>query len=161
MLGAILINLAASYLSGYMPFVWQLLLGVTFIVVILLLPRGLLPLLLGPRRRAAAAPAPALTVRPPAPEGAAGLSLRGVAKRFGSLQVLEGIDLKAGGGELLGLIGPNGAGKTTLMRCVADGAERSAGEVELCGRTIRREGRRSACAPGWAASSRTPTSSTA
>ena len=58
-LGAILINLAASYLSGYMPFVWQLLLGVTFIVVILLLPRGLLPLLLGrngarpprPRRR--------------------------------------------------------------------------------------------------------------
>ena len=70
-LGAILINLAASYLSGYMPFVWQLLLGVTFIVVILLLPRGLLPLLLGPRRRAAA-PAPALTVRPPAPEGAAG-----------------------------------------------------------------------------------------
>ena len=39
-LGAILINLAASYLSGYMPFVWQLLLGVTFIVVILLLPRG-------------------------------------------------------------------------------------------------------------------------
>ena len=54
--------------------------------------------------------------------------------------MLEGIDLKAGGGELLGLIGPNGAGKTTLMRCVADGAERSAGEVELCGRTIRREG---------------------
>ena len=51
-LGAILINLAASYLSGYMPFVWQLLLGVTFIVVILLLPRGLLPLLLGPKRRA-------------------------------------------------------------------------------------------------------------
>lgn len=89
------------------------------------------------------------------------MSLRGVAKRFGSLQVLEGIDLKAGGGELLGLIGPNGAGKTTLMRCIADGAERSAGEIELCGRTIRREGRRSACAPGWAASSRTPTSSTA
>lgn len=139
-LGAILINLAASYLSGYMPFVWQLLLGVTFIVVILLLPRGLLPLLLGPKRRAAAATAPALTARPPAPEGAAGLSLRGVAKRFGSLQVLEGIDLKAGGGELLGLIGPNGAGKTTLMRCIADGAERSAGEIELCGRTIRREG---------------------
>ena len=63
-----------------------------------------------------------------------------MAKRFGSLQVLEGIDLKAGGGELLGLIGPNGAGKTTLMRCIADGAERSAGEIELCGRTIRREG---------------------
>ena len=139
MLGAILINLAAPYLSGYMPFVWQLLLGVTFIVVILLLPRGLLPLLLGPN--GARPPRPRRRdCQPPAPEGAAGLSLRGVAKRFGSLQVLEGIDLKAGGGELLGLIGPNGAGKTTLMRCIADGAERSAGEIELCGRTIRREG---------------------
>ena len=70
-LGAILINLAASYLSGYMPFVWQLLLGVTFIVVILLLPRGLRRCCWAETARAAAT-APALTARPPAPEGAAG-----------------------------------------------------------------------------------------
>jgi len=143
-LGAILINVAGSYLSGNLPFVWQLLLGVTFIVVILLLPRGLLPLLLAPwRRHQAAAPAPALTERAgqaAAPgAGQAALQLAGVAKRFGSLKVLEGIDLQARGGELVGLIGPNGAGKTTLMRCIADGAERSDGQVELCGHAVRRD----------------------
>ncbi|RBL80426.1 branched-chain amino acid ABC transporter substrate-binding protein, partial [Streptomyces cavourensis] len=63
-LGAILINVAGSYLSGNLPFVWQLLLGVTFILVILLLPRGLLPLLLAPLRKRRPAPAPHLVARP-------------------------------------------------------------------------------------------------
>ncbi|WP_454689108.1 ABC transporter permease subunit [Achromobacter aloeverae] len=141
--GTIAINVAASYLSGSMPFVWQLILGVAFIAVILLLPRGLLPLLLAPlRRRAAAAPTPALRSRPVAAgagaQAAAALAMQGVAKHFGSLKVLEGIDLRADGGELLGLIGPNGAGKTTLMRCISDGQERSAGAVQLCGHDIAR-----------------------
>ncbi len=154
-LGAVLINVAGSYLSGNMPFLYQLVLGVTFILVILLLPRGLLPLLLAPWRWRRAAPVPELVVRAPATASAAGaapghgagasggeggLVLAGVAKRFGSLKVLEGIDLRARGGELLGLIGPNGAGKTTLMRCIADGAERSDGSVELCGHAVKREG---------------------
>ncbi|MCV6904755.1 MAG: branched-chain amino acid ABC transporter ATP-binding protein/permease [Achromobacter xylosoxidans] len=156
-LGAVLINVAGSYLSGNMPFLYQLVLGVTFILVILLLPRGLLPLVLAPWRRRRPAPVPELAVRRAASAsgqgGAAGhggtpgqgatdggLVLAGVAKRFGSLKVLEGIDLRARGGELLGLIGPNGAGKTTLMRCIADGAERSDGTVELCGHAVKRDG---------------------
>ena len=140
-LGAVLINVAGSYLSGNMPFLYQLVLGVTFILVILLLPRGLLPLLLAPWRRRRPAPVPELVARAPAQAAAeSGLVLAGVAKRFGSLKVLEGIDLRARGGELLGLIGPNGAGKTTLMRCIADGAERSEGTVELCGHAVRRDG---------------------
>ncbi|CAB3910362.1 Vitamin B12 import ATP-binding protein BtuD [Achromobacter aegrifaciens] len=145
-LGAILINVAGSYLSGNMPFVWQLLLGVTFVLVILLLPRGLLPLLTAPwRARAGRAAMPALGERvvPARQAGGAAqaLSLAGVSKHFGSLKVLEGIDLQARGGELLGLIGPNGAGKTTLMRCIADGAERSQGRLELYGHEVlRRDG---------------------
>ena len=140
-LGAVLINVAGSYLSGNMPFLYQLVLGVTFILVILLLPRGLLPLLLAPWRRRRPAPVPELVARALAQAAAeSGLVLAGVAKRFGSLKVLEGIDLRARGGELLGLIGPNGAGKTTLMRCIADGAERSEGTVELCGHAVRRDG---------------------
>lgn len=140
-LGAVLINVAGSYLSGNMPFLYPLVLGVTFILVILLLPRGLLPLLLAPWRRRRPAPVPELVARAPAQAAAeSGLVLAGVAKRFGSLKVLEGIDLRARGGELLGLIGPNGAGKTTLMRCIADGAERSEGTVELCGHAVRRDG---------------------
>ncbi len=144
-LGAILINVAGSYLSGNMPFVWQLLLGVTFVLVILLLPRGLLPLLTAPwRARAGRAATPVLGERAVPARHAGGaaqaLSLAGVSKHFGSLKVLEGIDLQARGGELLGLIGPNGAGKTTLMRCIADGAERSQGRLQLYGHEVRRDG---------------------
>ncbi|WP_186051431.1 ABC transporter permease subunit [Burkholderia gladioli] len=142
-LGALLINVATSYLSGSMPFAWQLILGAAFVLVIVLLPQGLVPLLAWPFRLDRAARAPRLVeraagaARVAAPDGPA-LRMAGVEKRFGSLKVLQGIDFEARAGELVGLIGPNGAGKTTLMRCMSDGAERSAGTVELCGHDIRR-----------------------
>jgi branched-chain amino acid transport system permease protein len=68
--------------------------------------------------------------------GPAVLELRGVGKHFGSLRVLEGISLEARRGEVVGIVGPNGAGKTTLLRCIADGRERSSGEVVVNGRRI-------------------------
>jgi len=77
---------------------------------------------------------PALSVAGTA--GDVAIRMQGVTKNFGFLKVLQGIDLEARSGELVGLIGPNGAGKTTLMRCMSDGAERSGGTVELCGRDI-------------------------
>ena len=40
--------------------------------------------------------------------------------------------------ELVSLVGPNGAGKTTLIRCIADGAERSSGQVFINGHDISR-----------------------
>jgi len=68
----------------------------------------------------------------------AALEVRGVRKRFGSLLVLDGIDFTARRGELLSLVGPNGAGKTTLLRCIADGGERSAGDIAVNSRSIER-----------------------
>lgn len=142
-IGALLINVATAYLSGSMPFAWQLILGAAFVVVIVLLPQGLVPLLLKPFRRAAdSATEPTLVERAVSDihkptQGAPALQMHGVAKHFGSLKVLQGIDLMANAGELVGLIGPNGAGKTTLMRCMSDGAERSAGTVILDGHDIR------------------------
>src|SRR6185437_13466172 len=40
----------------------------------------------------------------------------GLCKRYGDLQALDGADLKAEKGTVLGLLGPNGAGKTTAVR---------------------------------------------
>ncbi|HTJ93810.1 MAG TPA: ATP-binding cassette domain-containing protein, partial [Pararobbsia sp.] len=141
--GALLINVATSYLSGSMPFAWQLILGAAFVLVIVLLPQGFVPLLLKPFSRVTLDRAQPVLVereidahRHPA-DAAVALQMLGVAKHFGSLKVLQGIDLEAKAGELVGLIGPNGAGKTTLMRCMSDGDARSAGTVMLCGHDIR------------------------
>jgi branched-chain amino acid transport system permease protein len=143
LVGAVLINVASAYLSGSMPFAWQLVLGVAFVAVILLLPHGLVPLLLRPFGLGRLAPrVPALVSRDlPARRdpAAVALEMRDVSRRFGSLQVLRGITLTARAGELVGLIGPNGAGKTTLMRCLSDGTDRSGGTIVLCGHDIGRQ----------------------
>lgn len=147
-IGTLLIDVSTAYLSGNMPFMWKLVIGVTFVLVILAAPEGIGPLvarlLRGGRREGAGAEAPEL--RPAADaapaSGATGvgaaLEVRGVRKRFGSLLVLDGIDFTARRGELLSLVGPNGAGKTTLLRCIADGGERSAGDIVVNGRSIER-----------------------
>jgi ABC-type polar amino acid transport system ATPase subunit len=50
--------------------------------------------------------------------GAPMLVLEGVCKRFGKLEVLRGVDLEVGRGEVVCVIGPSGSGKSTLLRCV-------------------------------------------
>lgn len=138
----LILDVTTSYLSGNLPFVWKLIVGLAFVVVIVAMPRGLMPLIAGAARRLRGAQhadpqgsAPRLEVAAAQPfaglEGAGrhALTLRGVRKQFGSLKVLEGIDLTMSRNELLSLVGPNGAGKTTLIRCIADGGERSGGSV--------------------------------
>jgi branched-chain amino acid transport system permease protein len=151
-IGTLVLDVSTSYLSGNLPFVWKLVIGIAFVVVIVALPQGLTPLVtrtarrLFGRREAAAPDAPVAfeqsTAAPYAGLEGAGqqaLAVEGVRKHFGSLAVLQGIDFTASRGELLSLVGPNGAGKTTLMRCVADGNERSGGTVRINDHDIGRK----------------------
>lgn len=143
LIGAILINVVTAYLGSSMPFAWQLILGASFVLVIVLLPQGLVPVLLKPFGLGQYVHRiPNLVVRETAQvsdldKSTPAILMEGVAKHYGHLKVLEGIDLKANRGELVGLIGPNGAGKTTLMRCMSDGLDRSAGSVSICGNDIQ------------------------
>lgn len=61
----------------------------------------------------------------------AALRLEGVTKRYGSTEVLRGLDLAVSRGERLALIGPNGAGKTTLFHLISGLQRPSEGRIWL------------------------------
>jgi ABC-2 type transport system ATP-binding protein len=63
----------------------------------------------------------------------AALAVRGLAKRYGPVQALRGVDLEVGEGELVGLLGPNGAGKSTLVKIACGLVRATAGHAEVCG----------------------------
>jgi polar amino acid transport system ATP-binding protein len=46
------------------------------------------------------------------------VSIRGLHKSFGDVEVLKGVDLDVHRGEVVTIIGPSGSGKTTLLRCI-------------------------------------------
>ena len=64
------------------------------------------------------------------------LELRGVKKRYGDLQVLDGMDLTLGKGEVVCVIGPSGSGKSTLLRCVNLLEPPDEGEIVFEGKEI-------------------------
>jgi len=61
------------------------------------------------------------------------LAARGLAKRYGSVEALGGVDLAVEDGELVGLLGPNGAGKSTLVKIACGLVRPSSGTAEVCG----------------------------
>ncbi|HET7198241.1 MAG TPA: ATP-binding cassette domain-containing protein [Burkholderiales bacterium] len=64
------------------------------------------------------------------------LSARGLRKRYGGEDVVDGVTLEVAPGECFGLLGPNGAGKTTTLRLCLGLTHGDAGEVELLGEPV-------------------------
>lgn len=150
--GTIIIDYASAQLQGDFPFVWKLVIGIIFVSVIVALPRGFLPLVSDAvnwlrGRRGGVQPSQSSKLKlckvtrsernhSNLANTQTALVVRGVEKRFGSLEVLSGIDFDASFGEIVSLVGPNGAGKTTLMTCIADGSKRSGGSISIVGKDI-------------------------
>jgi lipooligosaccharide transport system ATP-binding protein len=61
------------------------------------------------------------------------ISLRGVAKHFGDIVAVDGLDLDVPEGSCLGLLGPNGAGKSTTMRMLTSQAIPDEGAITVLG----------------------------
>jgi len=70
------------------------------------------------------------------------LEVRGISKRFGKLQALDGVTFAVKPGEVFGFVGSNGAGKTTTMRIVLGVLSADAGEVRWQDAPIDSEVRR-------------------
>jgi ABC-2 type transport system ATP-binding protein len=60
-------------------------------------------------------------------------SARGLAKRYGRVEALGGVDIDVEAGELVGLLGPNGAGKSTLVKIAVGLVRPTAGSATVCG----------------------------
>jgi oleandomycin transport system ATP-binding protein len=63
----------------------------------------------------------------------------GLIKRFGKTTALNGVDLIARPGRVLGLLGPNGAGKTTAVRILATLLRPDGGQARICGYEVLRD----------------------
>ncbi|GGR23877.1 amino acid ABC transporter ATP-binding protein [Streptomyces roseolus] len=69
------------------------------------------------------------------------IELRGVNKHYGTLHVLQGIDLTVGRGEVVVVIGPSGSGKSTLCRAMNRLESIESGEIRIDGRPLPEEGK--------------------
>ncbi|MDX6749019.1 ATP-binding cassette domain-containing protein [Geminicoccaceae bacterium 1502E] len=61
------------------------------------------------------------------------LELKGIAKHFGAIEALRGVDMELRAGEVVGLMGDNGAGKSTLVKIIAGNFPPSHGEIAING----------------------------
>lgn len=148
--GATLITVALSlFVGGSYAELGRAGVALALIVVILVLPQGITPRLLGFLRRGISTPGTA-------PSKQAGISLvasrdtaslprrdrkslltcHEVVKRFGGLQALAGVSLEVYEGEILALVGPNGSGKSTLINMISGHFPLSSGSILLDGQAI-------------------------
>jgi polar amino acid transport system ATP-binding protein len=65
------------------------------------------------------------------------ISITGLHKKFGTLEVLKGVSVNAREGDVIAVIGGSGSGKSTLLRCINMLELPSAGSVTIHGETIR------------------------
>jgi branched-chain amino acid transport system ATP-binding protein len=136
-----------DFLSKHLEY-WEVFVGGAFVLIVLFLPDGIVGSLnrLVARRRPAPAvaaedriPEPERLVRSQPREGDGGgplLESRGLAKIFGGLTAVNGVDFQVRRGELRSVIGPNGAGKTTFFNLLTGVLPPSRGRILFKGRDI-------------------------
>jgi len=70
------------------------------------------------------------------------LRMSAICKRFGARQVLDGLALSVGRGEVYGLLGPNGCGKSTAINILCNLLDADAGSVEVAGEPVSKRTQR-------------------
>ncbi|GEO36374.1 branched-chain amino acid ABC transporter [Skermanella aerolata] len=126
--------------------------GLSVILIMVFMPEGIWGLLeriahVGGGRPAVVTPRPfRLDIPDSGPADI--LETRGLAKHFGGLRAVDGVDLKVERGSVHALIGPNGSGKTTLLNVLSGLYRPTGGSVSLAGRDITRLAPHERCAAG-------------
>ena len=134
-LGAVPLVLLFEVLTANFPTYFSILLGVVFIIIVYMLPRGVIGLLPAqpPELPAAPAAAPSMTTADGAP-----IEVSGLRKTFGGLVAVDDLSFAVKRGEIVGLIGPNGSGKTTALNLISGALSADAGAIRFKGRDLTR-----------------------
>ena len=77
------------------------------------------------------------TLAPPA--AVASISVRGLAKRYGEIEAVRGIDFDVAPGEVFGFLGPNGAGKSTTISMLCTLVKPTAGSASVAGFDVSKQ----------------------
>lgn len=64
------------------------------------------------------------------------IEIKGIKKSFGKLEVLKGIDMNIGKGEVVSIVGPSGAGKTTLLQIIGTLDSADSGSIIIDGTDV-------------------------
>ena len=64
------------------------------------------------------------------------VSVENVVKRYGSLEVLQGVSIEVQAGQVVAIIGRSGSGKSTLLRCLNGLESIQGGRIEIAGHTL-------------------------
>jgi branched-chain amino acid transport system permease protein len=144
-LGAVLVTLANDRLQDWLPLLLgqggsteTIVFGALMVLVLQFAPDGVWPFLWREKPHAKPVPdAPPLPRRPHPVPGTLLLEARDLARRFGGLAAVDGLDLHLHAGEILALIGPNGAGKSTSFNLLSGVLPPSAGSVAWLGKPRR------------------------
>ncbi|HEX6232375.1 MAG TPA: branched-chain amino acid ABC transporter ATP-binding protein/permease [Jiangellaceae bacterium] len=84
------------------------------------------------------APGNGVTVPRAGQDAPVAIECRGLARHYGGVRALDGLDLQIRQGELVGLIGPNGSGKTTLVNLLSGAVRPTRGNIYVAGRAVTR-----------------------
>jgi len=135
LLGAVPLVLLFEVLSANFPSYFSILLGIVFIIIVYMLPRGVIGLFPATPREV-----PSVAALPPqaAPIAARGapLDVQGLRKAFGGLVAVDDLSFSINRGELIGLIGPNGSGKTTVLNLISGALSPDAGAIRFKGQDL-------------------------
>ncbi|WP_338691144.1 branched-chain amino acid ABC transporter ATP-binding protein/permease [Bradyrhizobium sp. 26S5] len=146
-IGATLITVAQSLaVGGGHAELGRAVVALALIVVILTIPQGIAPRLLrlfsrgGVSQRTDIQQLRVIETKSddvtPLQSGNVILECRDVAKSFGGIRALRGVNLQVNEGEILALVGPNGSGKSTLINMISGHFRLTAGRIELDGAVI-------------------------
>ena len=137
-IGTLVVGSLTAQLRDTLPF-WEVLMGLFFIAIVLVFPRGIAgladPLLrrfpVRKRERAALAAPGDVAARPPAK-----LALNGVSVHVGEVTILDKLSVDFDQAGIFCVIGPNGAGKTSMFNVVSGELTTLGGEIDLGGLKI-------------------------